>query len=107
MLQVADGLRLVLEWEQPGRTHRVLLRLGPEVALPVLPSLYRGWVALIPFMFGLGARGVKNGEDYDLRIISLGAGVQSSALYRMAVMGEIGRRASEYWGDRAGRPRGP
>ncbi len=31
-------------------------------------------------------------EVYDLRIISLGAGVQSSALYRMAVMGEIGPR---------------
>ena len=29
-------------------------------------------------------------EDFDLRTISLGAGVQSSAIYRMAVMGEIG-----------------
>lgn len=31
-------------------------------------------------------------EDFDLRTISLGAGVQSSAIYRMAVMGEIGPR---------------
>ena len=29
-------------------------------------------------------------QDFDLRTISLGAGVQSSAIYRMAVMGEIG-----------------
>lgn len=29
-------------------------------------------------------------DAYDLRVISLGAGVQSSALYRLAVMGEIG-----------------
>ena len=28
--------------------------------------------------------------DFDLRIISLGAGVQSSALYRLAVLGEVG-----------------
>ena len=28
-------------------------------------------------------------EDFDLRVISLGAGVQSSALYRMAALGEI------------------
>ena len=31
-------------------------------------------------------------DDFDLRTISLGAGVQSSAIYRMAVMGEIGPR---------------
>ena len=31
-------------------------------------------------------------EEFDLRTISLGAGVQSSAIYRMAVMGVIGPR---------------
>jgi hypothetical protein len=31
-------------------------------------------------------------DDFDMRTISLGAGVQSSAIYRMAVMGEIGPR---------------
>ena len=37
---------------------------------------------------------MEENEDYDLRILSLGAGVQSSALYRMAVMGEIGPKPS-------------